>query len=60
MRKLYTDTVLGSSEGTVYQLSYCNYMALRLGFLKEIYSPCDSMTPVPTIHADAISFFCSK
>ena len=45
MKKPYMCTIIGSS-GRDCVLSYFNFMALRLGFLKVLYSGWLNMTPL--------------
>ena len=45
MKEPYMHTIIGFLEGTMFSLSYFNFMTLRLGFLKVIYSGWVTITP---------------
>ena len=47
MKKSYMCTIMGSSGKDYVLIIYLNFMALRLGFLKVIYSAWISMIPPP-------------
>ena len=47
MKKSYMCTIMGSSGKDYVLIIYLNCMALRLGFLKVIYSGWISMIPPP-------------
>ena len=47
MKKSYLCTIMGSSGKDYVLIIYLNCMALRLGFLKVIYSGWISMIPPP-------------